>query len=263
MFLLDGRNRLDGMEMVGIEILQKVGDKWTLKVPARYLSWEPNPPLNDGGVSPYSFALSANLHRRHLQLTKEEQSDLILRAVKLEEAELLTMRRSGSMRISGGSQGGSTKDPLKEKFIEETAKQGISKATAQRSWDKDRGPAFERTAPKLNINNIATEREAKNTLSYLEGRFRNLPHSAIKEIITSVVDRFGGDERSFYRERLDEGFYHNPGSDPLAEFNVKKFIHEMLECASENEMFQIKRAIENFLSEKKIKQKGTEAEWKK
>jgi hypothetical protein len=58
--LLDGRNRLDAMEKIGIEIVSADG---TLKVPTVTA-----PP----GTDPYAFVASANLHRRHL--SHEEKS---------------------------------------------------------------------------------------------------------------------------------------------------------------------------------------------
>jgi hypothetical protein len=66
--LLDGRNRLDAMELVG---LQTVGDDGRLKVP-----FTPQAPPTD----PYAYVISANIHRRHL--TAEKKRELIAELIK-------------------------------------------------------------------------------------------------------------------------------------------------------------------------------------
>lgn len=75
--ILDGRNRLAAMELVGMETVKPIGDSYRLSVGVRYLSWEKNIHFPDaGGVNPFLFVISRNVHRRHL--TKVEQADLIV-----------------------------------------------------------------------------------------------------------------------------------------------------------------------------------------
>jgi hypothetical protein len=62
--LLDGRNRLDAMELVGF---QMVDDDGLLKLP--YVE-EVEPPTD-----PYAYVISANVHRRHL--SAEQKRDVI------------------------------------------------------------------------------------------------------------------------------------------------------------------------------------------
>src|SRR5436305_1918923 len=82
-FLLDGRNRLDAMEAVGLEVLRAdKGDR--LEVAHRPLYG------SGGGISmfdgsrltqdPYEHVLSANIHRRHL--TQEQKRELIAKVLK-------------------------------------------------------------------------------------------------------------------------------------------------------------------------------------
>jgi hypothetical protein len=66
--LLDGRNRLDAMELVGLTF--DCTDKLNLRVHR----------LNRQETDPYEFVLSANLHRRHL--TSEQKRDLIAKVLK-------------------------------------------------------------------------------------------------------------------------------------------------------------------------------------
>jgi hypothetical protein len=83
--LLDGRNRLDAMELVGIKF-GFVGRGGIL----RYLKSD-DPALtsqcgrlalliDDYGGDPYAFVLSANIHRRHL--TAEQKRDLVAKLLK-------------------------------------------------------------------------------------------------------------------------------------------------------------------------------------
>jgi hypothetical protein len=76
-YLLDGRNRLDAMELVGLPVIEQVGDKLCTFGP-HYSGlseriWED---LSD----PYALVLSANIHRRHL--TAEQKRELIVKVIK-------------------------------------------------------------------------------------------------------------------------------------------------------------------------------------
>jgi hypothetical protein len=66
-YLLDGRNRLDAMELVGIPVLN---EEENLCVPD----------LHKIGGDPYSYFLSANLRRRHL--TGEQKRELIAKVLR-------------------------------------------------------------------------------------------------------------------------------------------------------------------------------------
>lgn len=88
-FLLDGRNRLDAIEMAGIPIrLEKKIDpapatSLLLRSPITGL-WTPIALIvkRSGwpGSDPYDFVISANIHRRHL--TAEQKRDLIAKVFK-------------------------------------------------------------------------------------------------------------------------------------------------------------------------------------
>ena len=67
--LLDGRNRLDAMELVGI------GLDWSDIKRLQGVFWQ-----GLGALDPYDFVISANLHRRHL--TSEQKRDLIAKMLK-------------------------------------------------------------------------------------------------------------------------------------------------------------------------------------
>ncbi|MGO6787610.1 ParB N-terminal domain-containing protein [Rhizobium ruizarguesonis] len=72
--LVDGRNRLTAMELVGIRVLGKKGfdDK---QVRSAKILWYYGEQLD-----PWEFVVSANIHRRHL--TQEQKRDLVAKLLK-------------------------------------------------------------------------------------------------------------------------------------------------------------------------------------
>ena len=71
-FLLDGRNRLDAMEAVGLPVLNTQGEwlNWNLACRCTQIR----------GNDPYAYVISANIHRRHL--TAEQKRELIAKLIK-------------------------------------------------------------------------------------------------------------------------------------------------------------------------------------
>ncbi len=114
-YVIDGRNRLDAMELVGVGTIGSDGE-----LESRSLS------LIEDDVA--GWVISANIRRRHL--TKEQQADLIVAVVS-----------SGTLakvaKVSGKR--GPAKDAVKAKVTEEAKKQGVSKRTAERALAKSRG----------------------------------------------------------------------------------------------------------------------------
>ena len=117
-YLLDGRNRLAAMEWLDVEVSQ---------VSRKIVR----------AIDPYTYVISKNIHRRHL--TKEQQADLIVKAMKLKETDLAKMAKSVKQDSSGRLQG-STKNPIKQAAVEEGQKHGISQRTIERSIAKAKGP---------------------------------------------------------------------------------------------------------------------------
>lgn len=127
--LLDGRNRLDAVDLLGDEIFDakgKVRKEWSGRT---LLS----------GHDPVAWVISANIRRRHL--SKREQADLIVAAVKAG-----TNHRAKSARWVKGKSG-SSKDPVKGQVLEEAAKQGISARTATQAL-VDAEPGRKRPKPE-------------------------------------------------------------------------------------------------------------------
>jgi hypothetical protein len=141
-YVLDGRNRLDAMELVGIKILDfrdKLVDWDGKKRTALYLyeyDVYGQDDIRPALIDPVAYVISKNIYRRHL--TKEQQADLIVKAMNA-STDFAKLARS-VQRDSGGRVQGSTKDPVKKKIVEEATKHGISKRTVERAIAKDRGP---------------------------------------------------------------------------------------------------------------------------
>jgi len=68
--LLDGRSRLDAMEMAGIKLVTNNGQP----------EWANIPHKNVQGVDPFTFVVSKNIHRRHL--SADHKRELIEKLVK-------------------------------------------------------------------------------------------------------------------------------------------------------------------------------------
>jgi hypothetical protein len=68
--LVDGRNRLDAMEIIGIKLITGNGAPDWVNIPFR----------NIQGVDPFTFVISKNLHRRHL--TADQRRELVERLLK-------------------------------------------------------------------------------------------------------------------------------------------------------------------------------------
>src|SRR5262249_49105072 len=84
--LLDGRNRLDAMQLVGVKVTlsyQDISDDCLLFFgsAAQRMSHTAKLRCNTYGKGdPYDYVLSANLHRRHL--TSEQKRELIAKVLK-------------------------------------------------------------------------------------------------------------------------------------------------------------------------------------
>jgi hypothetical protein len=79
--LLDGRNRLDAMELVGIKLNLKFCKNKSKSNPGWFFGGDISVPVNYvGGDDPYGLVDSANILRRHL--TAEQKRDLIGKLLK-------------------------------------------------------------------------------------------------------------------------------------------------------------------------------------
>ncbi len=73
--LVDGRNRLTAMELVGIRVLDENGFNDKQIHPFRNINW-----YYGEHMDPWEFVVSANIHRRHL--TQEQKRDLVATLLK-------------------------------------------------------------------------------------------------------------------------------------------------------------------------------------
>lgn len=144
--LLDGRNRLDALELLGLEIFDgkgRVRKEWYGRT------------LLDG-YDPVAYVIGANVRRRHL--TKRQQADLIVAAVKAAKTDRAKPARSVGRNASGQVLG-SSKDPVKEQVLAEAAKQGIGTRTATQAL-VDAEPERKRTKPTARKQAIGVMQDA-------------------------------------------------------------------------------------------------------
>lgn len=147
-YLLDGRNRLDAMELVGMSTVNPEGDyiagglkKSVSAVGFGYSVFglgtdqvDSKPKLTPGEVpDPAAYVISTNIRRRHL--TPKQQVSLIVKVVKAAN-DFANVARSFSP--TPGAKGGSTKDPLKLEVVEKAAEYGHSERTAERALAEER-----------------------------------------------------------------------------------------------------------------------------
>jgi hypothetical protein len=134
-FVLDGRNRLEALVRLGVEIPSPDDPRGWVNLPCDLSGcvfevandrrhWHA-PEVQD----PAQFVIGANIRRRHL--TKEQQAELIVRTMEADRNELANVARSFSP--TAGKKGGSTKDAVLEKSVAEGKKHGISTRTMRRA----------------------------------------------------------------------------------------------------------------------------------
>jgi len=110
--LLDGRNRLEAMERVGID-LDSCAVKYQFVNSSR-------PPFTFDAVA---YIISLNIHRRHL--TKQQQAELIVAAVKAGEKprQVEVVSRGGRGKVN----------TVKAKAVKIAEQAGVSKSTVERA----------------------------------------------------------------------------------------------------------------------------------
>lgn len=125
--LLDGRNRLEAMERVGIDLCD-----WQIRTYPGHA---------------VSYILSANIHRRHL--TKQQKADSIVAVIRAAEKppQLEAVSKGGRGNVN----------PVKAKAIDEGKKADISKATMERALAKAEGKTPKPKAKPIIIEGLAVE----------------------------------------------------------------------------------------------------------
>lgn len=214
-YLLDGRNRLAALELVGASIFDEKG-RFSPDLPGRSSSpdhlfeveYEFMGVGKDerlvAGTDPCSYVISKNIRRRHL--TKEQQVDLILNVINA-STDFANLARSVKRDSSGHVQG-SVKDPIKEKAVEEASNLGISKRTVERAIAKDRGatlPAKEsppqRPAPNRNVEDVV-----KKILAFIERNLSDKSYETLallsERLTAAIQHRMQGAARKLSRPEV-------------------------------------------------------------
>jgi hypothetical protein len=153
-WVLDGRNRLEALERLGVAIPDDPQE--AVDIPRNPREGEdPSDAtvycrifiLANDGVQiddPARFVISLNITRRHL--TKEQQAILIVQTLEAGRIDCANLARSFSP--VAGAKGGSTKDLVLAEAVAEAEKYGISRRTVQNARAKVRGTRGRRATPE-------------------------------------------------------------------------------------------------------------------
>jgi hypothetical protein len=192
-YVLDGRNRLAAMELVGHD--------YEFETSGRIERLYEFPREDTGTVDPYAYVISKNILRRHL--SKEQQADLIVQVIKA-QTDFANLARSVE-RDSNGRVQGSTKDPIKDKAVTEGKKHGISERTIERAIAKERGPTLPSRKSKPTITTVPVKITTTETDTPVE--VEAAPHingnGATKYIDDTEVDNIGREAVSFLKRELE------------------------------------------------------------
>jgi ParB/Sulfiredoxin domain len=184
--LLDGRNRLEAMERVGMSY--KPGDSEVF----------------DGRMDAVGFIISANIRRRHL--TKQQQADLIVAAVKAAEAlenKLVQVEPVSPARRGGRGRLNKIRQVARDIALEQF---GISESTVKRSLAKQASPRATRAPepyeqptehpnapPKLRAK--ARRQRKRETLQHYHQLLAQLPRTVegVRRFYLEVVAKLNVD----------------------------------------------------------------------
>jgi hypothetical protein len=198
--VLDGRNRLDAMEAVGIEFgidnetkcfgwagCFRSGSPWSEGEnlsPLGLVTGPCNPEEQtvtvikaDSGVDPYEFVLSANAHRRHL--TTEQKRGLIDKILK-------------------------TKAELSDRQIGKIAKADHKTVAAARTKLEGRGEIPHVAARKDTTGRAQPARKPKQRTLVTKGADRAVSRTTQKMKAQAIVDRLGIETSRWLHETIND-----------------------------------------------------------
>ena len=179
-FVLDGRNRLDAMELTGLNVIdENKNPALVLELPNFGGTDETVRCYYENAVDPYHYVISKNLLRRHL--SKQEQADLIVK-VMAASADAAKMARSVK-RDKFGKLTGSEKNRTKQEAIEEGKKLGISKRVIERAITHMKGPTTRR--PRKQSIEVEPQVPTSSELGILSGEMSQKPESIEEAVIVT------------------------------------------------------------------------------
>jgi len=189
--ILDGRNRLAAIVLVGL----KIDPEWP-RSGFPQVRWIHS--------VPEAYVISKNIHRRHL--TKEQQADLIVKVMKA-QTDFAKVARSVK-RDSNGRVNGSAKDPFKAKVVEQAKKHGISKRTAEKAIANDRGPThLPARAPVAAKNSVAPKAAAgsvedivRKIMAFVERNLSDKSYESLSYLSEQLISAIQGRIRSAPRK---------------------------------------------------------------
>lgn len=162
LYVLDGRNRLDAMESLGMTLID-VPDQPAMDY---------NELSSYDDTDPVAVVIGANIHRRHL--TKAQKVQLIIAAKKAGDS----WEGTRTFSPTPGKRGGSTKGQTGN-IVDLAARQGISERTTKREIGNDRAKLAQSKLPRKK----AAKPKATGVKPNAADRAANDVHLAVEQLV--------------------------------------------------------------------------------
>ncbi len=173
-FVVDGRNRLEALARLGVTFRSPGCEaEWPDGVITKPFRW-----LHCREDDLAAYVISANIRRRHL--TKEQQAELIVRAIEAGK-RIDCAKVARSFNPTPGQKGGSTKDPVLAAAIDKGKKHDISERTMKRARAKVQGKQL---APR---KTVAAEPVSKETIDEALSQLRRRGDQLIADYIALLT----------------------------------------------------------------------------
>jgi ParB-like nuclease domain len=194
--VLDGRNRLDAMEMVGLPVVV-VKDRQLVRQP-RYLVGRGDRRTSPV-VDPYEYVLSANIHRRHL--TAEQKREIIAKVIKAQPEK--SDRQIAKIAKASPTTVGTVRAKME-------AGGDVSKLDTRTDTRGRKQPATKptRRSPEA-VEANRQDREARKRAKEEED-YRRKHDAAVDAAARKILERFGLEEMRWLLNTLDVAVGFHP-----------------------------------------------------
>jgi hypothetical protein len=186
---------LDALELAGVQLVNDEGG-WLHPEYVRSDGKE----YTDDEIA--ADVIGFNIHRRHL--TKQEQVDLIDKALKATNTDSAMMARSATRDKETGQLHGSTKDEHKAVVVEQAAKVGISKRTVERVLSQSEAPPKKRRAKQPSHDPVPTDPAFTGPVSQTQlsgGALKTIAEWALECNLAQIHLRLARDGLRLAKER--------------------------------------------------------------
>jgi hypothetical protein len=191
--LVDGRNRLDALELLGQEIFFYRGKRKVFYRGQRYLNCHFRL-IDDRSFDPYAYVISKNIHRRHL--TAEQRRDLIAKVLKA-KPDASNLQIAKQVKADDKTVAKVRSELESRSEIPNVETRTDSKGRKQQAHKQPTDPAVaavfkhnraaklgEDTVARLHGTSLGTARELDELIVLNRGS----PHGELNDIVRKLVD---------------------------------------------------------------------------